>query len=221
MNYYLKVEILRSYDPRNAGDTSGSECEIREIEFYNGNGKIAINKLSIVNNSSQYGSGWTIDRIIDGYNTNATQSCDFYNSTYPVYVIIKCTDMWNKIMVYNDDQGGYGAKEIEFYYLDSTTDPLRTDSDWKKFSSHLIENNTQYPSGLSTQTEIMSRQKFLIQDGDRIKRILTDHTINDISSTPFTIDIFNNYGMNDLTYINSSEISNLNNNKFKIAMYKK
>lgn len=71
------------------------------------------------------------------------------------------------------------------------------------------------PYGYSPITD-----KFLIQDGNNICN--TDgNSLAAQGYLPYTKDQFNNYGMDDLSKINNNVIQRLNNQKYKIALYKK
>lgn len=69
-------------------------------------------------------------------------------------------------------------------------------------------------------TVLQLNNKFVIQDGNNIK-IINNTDIITKDTLPYTSDKFNNYGMSDLSLINSDIINKLDNQKYKIALYKK
>lgn len=62
--------------------------------------------------------------------------------------------------------------------------------------------------------------KFLIQDGIKEKYITAENTIAYIKDIPYDISDFNKYGIDDTSKINSNIIKGIENQKYKLSMYK-
>jgi hypothetical protein len=158
MAYYLLFKILSGY--------SSVEAQIREIEFYNyKEEKIPISELSIIDYSSQYpNSSWYAENIIDGVNSGSNGWCTVDNQVEGAYIIIKSNQRFSKVKIYNDCQGTFAVKECEIYYKESGINPTKDDIDWKLTNQHATSLGNEYPSGLSTQEEIIFSYKYLLQN---------------------------------------------------------
>lgn len=212
MAYYLKMEILSGW--------SGYETEVREIEFYNDSIKIDKSKLSIVSATTTYAggiAGWAVANIINGDTTSTNSGCDFVGD-YPKYVIIKSTEKFNNIKVYNDVQSGYAMKEAKFYVMNQLGDPTRESANWVLKVSKLVSDGTNFLSGLST-TNIVVNTKYLIKKDGLIYTINNSQYNTDVKNyMPLDIvsgmdNVYKTYGFDSLSQINN--IININNESFK------
>ncbi|WP_240419203.1 hypothetical protein [Paenibacillus periandrae] len=139
-NFYFKLEILSGYD--------ANETQISELEFYYNGNKIDKSNLSIVSNSATDTSlSWLPDKLIDG----TTQSYPTGRGTsfvgaYPKYVIVKSTQVFDNVKIYNDSQGSYAAKDVQLFSLITNSDPLRNNVQWNQFATYT------FGSGFSNYT---------------------------------------------------------------------
>lgn len=146
MNYYLKIEILSGW--------GGMGAEARLLEIYNGATRILPTSLSIVSSSASWPtSSWAIANLLTGNGNGA----DFKDASYPYYAIIKSTQKFDNVKLYNDAQGGYAWKNVKWYTYASDTDPVRNGLKWR------LVVEASYPSGLSTQSHRVATNKFLLK----------------------------------------------------------
>jgi hypothetical protein len=153
--YYFKLEINTGW--------STDETQFREIELYYNNVKLPISSLSIVSGTPTYNTTYySLGGLIDGYTTytgSAQGTAMYYGTslrdgtTYPRYFIIKSTQQYDKVIIYNDMQNCCGAKDVVLYSQITSVDPLRNDINWTQFDSHQLVNGIQnYTSGTITST---------------------------------------------------------------------
>lgn len=191
MNYYFKLEIISGWGNR--------YIEIREIEFYLNNYKIPVSSLKVIHYSSQYNTtDWSANNIIDSVINDINGWCTADFRIAGEYIIIKSTEKFNKIVIYNDAQGIYAVKECKIYICNSDFDPQVNDANWRLAGQKLVTLGTNYPSGLSVQIEYIN--KYLIKQGDNYYSI-QNNTLTELgipADDAQKEQWFDDYGVDDL-----------------------
>lgn len=148
MAYYLKMEMLSGYNP--------SYTQFSELEFFNNidnvNNKVSISNLSVVSGTNAYSGaqGWN-----KSINDNLSDLVSLTGGGYPKYLIYKSLQPFNRIKFHSDPQLVYGVKDVEYYILESQTDPTRNDVNWKK----VVTNS--YPTGNFVREHDLTPPKLL------------------------------------------------------------
>ena len=211
MAYYLKAVFVSSYH--------STYLEAREIEFYNGSQKISISDLSSIYCTSAY-SGWGANNLIDG-NTSANTGWCNSGGVYANTIIFKSNKYFNKLIFYNDSQAGYGyaVKEAEWYILNSDTDPSYNDSRWILKSQRKVSLGNQYENALKNYEEILDDKKYLFSDGINLYKY--DNQWTNVGEYAINYNIFNTYGMDNVSTLTNSQYSQFPSNKIKVLTFSK
>lgn len=171
MNYYFMLDIVSGY----------SFPALTKIEFYNNGVKVDPSKLTLVATSggSTNPSPWPFSNVLTA--SGGIAFFDWWESTSPVqYMIVKSTEIFDTVKIangYNDTVPERCIKECRLYVKHGYVDPTKNDSGWKLRKSHLTADGTQWPQGLTVQTELVPiiAKKYLIQLGTKYYTIKSNN----------------------------------------------
>lgn len=210
MSYYLKVVFLNAYH--------SSYMEAREIEFYNESEKISTSDLSCIYRTSEYGGSWTASALVDGNSSANTGWCNI-GGIIPNTIIFKSNKYFNKIIFHNDSQNGYPIKEAEWYTLTSDVNPNYNDANWNLKTERKVSLGNQYSSAQISYEELLDDKKYLFTDGISLFKYDTQWV--DIGEYSIDYNIFNTYGMDNVSALTSNQYSQFPSNKIKVLTFSK
>ena len=176
-------------------------------------------------------SYWDYNRLnnkLYSYNNNldGSQNCTLFSNNWNRFLIqLDISNIYNlkNIITYIENMEGRNQKEIHYYYTNDYNKTIninnRDNTNLKELGNVILTSYISMINTIEYNINVIFN-KYFIQDNDNICK--SDDGIQLITSDtlPYIIDKFNTYGMNDLSNINETVISKINNNKYNIAMLK-